>query len=119
MQKPALLRLFRCVMCLADSRYQYHPLEHYKRIKLKSVSWPKVMLDPDYTFGHHVHDALDLSSYKATVMDKQCIRVLHLKNLFRKRNAAAAFYDVMTEEIDSFHWVLRNPASFSNASRYL
>ena len=119
MKKLARLVFFRCVMFLADSRYQYHPLEHYKRTKLKSVSWPKVMLDPDYTFGHHVHDALDLPGYKATVMDKQCIRVLHLQNLFRKRNAAAEFYNVMSEEIDSFHWVLQNPAAFANASRYL
>jgi hypothetical protein len=101
----------------AGTRYKQHPIEHYMRTKRKSVSWPKAMVDPDYTFGHHVHNALDLPGHGATVMDKQCMRVLHLQNLFSKRFSAEHFYNQMSEDISSFHWVLDNLTMFSDVAR--
>jgi len=87
-----------------------HGLEHYSKTKATSASWPKVMLDPDHTFGHHVHDALDLPGYNFTRMDRACVRVLHLQNMFRKRWAREAYYDRMVVPVDSYQWVLE-PAS--------
>lgn len=87
-----------------------HAMEHYGAVKPESWSWPKVLLDPDATFGHHVHDAIDLPGFHHTTVDHACIRVLHLQNLFRKRYRDWQFYDKMTVPIDSFQWVLDEPA---------
>jgi hypothetical protein len=87
-----------------------HPLQHYRFVKHKSASWPKVLLDPDATFGHHVHDALNLPGFMGVRMDKACIRVLHLQNLFKKRWHSSRYYDLMTEPVDAFHWVFDQPA---------
>jgi hypothetical protein len=100
-------------LCAAGNEASKQPLENYRYVKPQSSSWPKVMLDPDATFGHHVHDALNLPGHRHTVIHKACIRVLHLQNLFSKRWHKAHFYYQMTESVDAFHWVFRHAANMS------
>lgn len=80
----------------------------------ESFSWPKVMVHPDKTFGHHVHDALDLPGFQFSEINPDtCARVLHLVNLFRKRWAEGALYAHLTEAMpDSFFWALNSHAEF-------
>lgn len=78
------------------------------------ISWPKVMVHPDKTYGHHVHDSLDLPGYYFSKMDPQsCARVLHLVNLIKKRWGAESLYPNLTEEMPgSYFWALKNHAEF-------
>lgn len=68
-------------------------------------------MHPDKTYGHHVHDALDLPGHKATAMDINCTRVLHLINLISKR-WPESLYTHLTVPIDSFQWALTQHAEF-------
>lgn len=79
-------------------------------LKNVTFSWPKVMVDPVGVFGHHVHDALDVPGYQFTRMDKRCIWVFHLQQLFKKRFSDWNYYDRLITPFDSFTWVFRKQA---------
>jgi hypothetical protein len=118
----------------ADSALnKQHGLEHYTRTRKDSASWPKVLLDPDRTFGHHVHDALDLPGYRSKVVKggyivprvkaphhivplEECVRVFHLQNLVKKRWSAKSYYDKMNIDVGPFQWIFDNKAQFSDSS---
>jgi hypothetical protein len=94
-------------------------MEHYTMGKRESTSWPKSLLNPDFTFGHHVHDALDLPGQAATHIPATCMRVLHLQNLYRKRWRKESYYDLMDDPIESYLWVLHSHAEFDRPQKSL
>jgi hypothetical protein len=89
-----------------------HGIEHYKFKREYTSSWPKVMLDPDKTYAHHVHDALDLPGFAATRIDESCMQVMHILNFWVKRWDPASYYPSLTVPNDSFQWILSSPAQF-------
>jgi hypothetical protein len=91
-----------------------HGLEHYTKTREETYSWPKVMVHPDATFGHHVHDSLDLPGYKYSDIDPNtCARLFHLVNMFKKRWGAGSLYPKLTVPLpEEYYWALTEHADF-------
>jgi homoserine trans-succinylase len=93
---------------------QVHGLEHYNKTREQTYSWPKSMVHPDKTFGHHVHDSLDLPGHRYTKIDpNKCIRFLHLVNMFKKRWGGDGLYSKLTVPFPAkYFWALQKHAQF-------
>lgn len=132
-QKIGARLVFRCCMWFSNHEWhacseagccatgssltQFHGLEHYKMTVEKSTSWPKAMVHPDKTYGHHAHDSLDLPGFEFSTIDpNSCARVIHLLNLFKKRWRGGSLYDKLKVPIpESSYWPLTQHAEFTTA----
>lgn len=104
------------LFCDVDSSLnQFHGLEHFNKTRKEGegMSWPKAMVHPDKTYGHHVHDSLDLPGYKYSDIDpNSCARMLHMINLITKRWNRLDFYPKLTVPLPSAFGVAKRHAEF-------